>query len=133
MEKMVIESGRTIKVNNRLYYRVKMQCPVCLERGLNPEMKYWRHGECGGDLYVGGNAFYLCERCDDYGHVSEYGYSCPIHNKDDRKEYIQVKDLKYLGVAVSTAAQSMAGNDEAGLDFLEEFIINLRKRVSFFD
>ena len=127
MNKEVVTPGKTIKVDGRLYYRVRMQCPVCLEMGKNPEMKYWTHGDCGGDLYVGGNAYYFCSRCDDFGHVTAYGYSCPIHNTGEQKEYLKVKNIKYIGVAIATAAQAMAGNDEASLAFLEEFVINLRK------
>lgn len=123
--KEIVNPGKVIKVDGRLYYRVQCQCPVCLERGNHPEMRYWKHGDCGGDLYLGGNAYFICDNCGDTGHIMEYGYRCRIHSESTSSEYVGVNDPRYVAAAISTAGQLMCG--EAELDFLEEFIITLKK------
>ena len=88
MTKEIINPGRVIKVDGRLYYRLRYHCPVCIERGYQPEMRFWKHGDCGGDMYLGGNAHFMCDKCGETDHIMNYGYSCPIHNISSKGEFI---------------------------------------------
>ena len=126
MTKEILTPGKVIKVDGRLYYRVRCQCPVCLERGYHPEMRYWKHGDCGGDMYVGGNAHFMCDKCGETDHIMHYGYSCPIHNISSKGEFIGRINSEYIGVLLSTGPEFPDG-DGRDLEFLEEFVYNLRK------
>ena len=123
MTQETINSEQIIRVDGQLYYRLRMQCPVCLEMGKNPEMKYWTHGGCGGDIYVGEDASFYCRKCNEKGKVIEYGDGCPLCTMGSSN--LIGKGLKHRShVAAIAQAISYGG----GLESLENFIINLRKQ-----
>ena len=126
MKKKIINLEKVIKVDGRLYYRVRCPCPVCLERGYHTEMRYWKHGDCGGDMYLGGNAHFLCDKCGETNHMMNYGYSCPIHNISSKGEFIGEINSEYYRPGIATRILC----EEVGLDFLEEFIIKLKKYIN---
>lgn len=94
------------------YFQLYIPCPVCLEKGWPTQPTYWLHGaiingtECGGEMYVGENAFYYCKKCGRTEPVLNYGYSCPNHPKNgDNGEYIQVQNGRYILNAMTVASQ----------------------------
>lgn len=95
------------------YFQLYISCPVCLEHNVPTTPSYWTHGttntgsECGGDMYIGDNGYYYCERCGHMDLIVNWAYKCPnpIHNQNGMDAYISVTDGKYIGKAISIAGQ----------------------------
>ena len=93
-------------INGVEYYRLYITCPVCLDRGGEygrPE--YWRHGNCGGDIYVGSDARYYCDKCGRNEHVLKWKYKCPqCSNVDDYYvgEEGSFASAEAIGTAIAT-------------------------------
>ena len=114
------------------YFQLYIKCPVCLERGIGQlealEPILWSHDyknnntPCGGDIYVGDNAYYYCKKCGHTSHVVNWAYKCPRHSGDN-DEYVSVSDLKYLASSLTVAAQIVLGKD--GVKWLRKFTIAL--------
>ena len=107
------------------YFRVYISCPVCLDLGKNTPQSYWVHADsnCGGDLYMGENAYYLCKKCGISKHVMNWSYGCPNHSSGDTYEYIKAT-RQGLAQAVSTAGQMVSAT---GIAWLTSFLQNMEK------
>ena len=57
-----------LTLNGKTYIHVYISCPVCYERGNIHPATHWTHGkivngkECGGDIYLGEDAYYYCKK-----------------------------------------------------------------------
>lgn len=107
-------------INGVEYYRLYFRCPVCLERGIETATSYWTHADCGGDIYVGCDAYYYCDNCDAHSHVMNWAYKCPNHSSSDDE---------YVGAGVPAIAECIGTSVQmikpAGLSWLREFLRNL--------
>lgn len=61
------------------YFELVISCPACLSEGKNPPAVQWYHGDCGGKMYVGDNAYYLCGNCNEKSHAKNWHYKCQSH------------------------------------------------------
>ena len=100
------------------YFQLIIPCPSCLEKGLPTQKTQWTHHKCGGDIYVGDNAFYYCEECGHTEPVILWGYSCPNHPNG---EFYKITDGKYLLNAMTVAGEicKMA----TGVKFMRRFTV----------
>lgn len=102
------------------YFQLFIPCPSCIEKGKPTQPSYWTHSECGGDLYVGENAFYYCKKCGHTRPVMLWKYSCPNHPDG---EYYSISDGKYLLNAMTVAGEITKG--PGGIKFMRRFSANL--------
>ena len=91
------------------YFQLYIKCPVCLEKfgqmeALEPI--YWTHDykingtACGGDIYVGDNAYYYCKKCGHTSHVVNWAYKCPKHSGDN-DESDNYKNTQHSGTHIT--------------------------------
>ena len=106
--------------NGSTYFRLYIACPVCHEQGRNTPRSFWKHYNCGGDVYVGDNAFYKCKKCGHSSHVQAWGYNCPQHASSP-DEFVKA------GSAAIAAVMSTAGQlvKECGQQWLLKYMSNL--------
>lgn len=106
------------------YFQLHISCPVCIEHHLPTTPTYWTHGkiadgtECGGDMFIGDNGYYYCEKCGNKDLIVNWAYKCPnpIHGQNGMDEYLSITDGKYLANALIVAGEITTG--PAGLKWL---------------
>jgi hypothetical protein len=103
------------------YFELNISCPVCHDRGMNTPQTNWTHHGCGGSLFLGDDANYLCETCSQKSHVSIWKYGCPNHSRDTEYEFISTTSVG-LATSVSTAGQMVS---ETGVAWLQSFLANM--------
>lgn len=96
------------------YFQLVIPCPSCLENGKPTQTMTWTHSECGGDMYVGENAFYYCKKCGHTAPVVLWAYSCPTHG-----EFYKIKDGKFLLNAMVVGAEIC--KQDGGVKFMRKF------------
>ena len=109
-----------IQENGVSYFQLYIACPVCFENGRNTPRSFWEHYNCGGDIYIGENAFYKCKKCGHSSHVKYWGYNCPWHSGSP-DEFVKAGSAAIAGV-VSCAGQMV---NECGQQWLMQFLANL--------
>ena len=109
--------------NGATYYRLYLQCPVCVGRGVPTPTSYWQHydNNCNGPIYVGENAYYKCTKCGRSAHVLEWKYSCPTHSSNSNDQFIGV-GAEVLAKTIAVAGQLV---EAAGIAWLQSFLANL--------
>ena len=70
-----------IKIDDVVYYRLYVRCPECLEQGRHVNQDFWTHADCGGDIYIGDNAHFFCNRCKTTVPILNCSYECPNHSR----------------------------------------------------
>lgn len=98
------------------YFQLVIPCPSCLEKGLPTQTMAWTHAKCGGDMYVGENAFYYCKTCGHTAPVLLWAYSCPNHHDG---EFYKIKDGKFLLNAMVVGAEIC--KQDGGVKFMRKF------------
>ena len=111
--------------NGATYYRLYLQCPVCVGRGVAVPVSYWLHydNNCNGSIYVGENAYYKCTKCGCSAHVLEWKYSCPEHSNSP-DNFIGAGAVSSAAEAVAIAGQLV---EVAGITWLQSFLANWEK------
>ncbi len=107
------------------YFQLHIGCPVCIEHQIPTKPTFWIHGqgkngcECGGDIYIGDNGYYYCEKCHEKELIINWLYKCPnpIHGANGTDEYMSISDVKFLAEALTAAGQITA--DVGGLKWLK--------------
>lgn len=115
------------------YFQLHIKCPVCLEHDIPVETTDWVHGHksdgstCGGDIYIGDNGAYYCEKCGQTDLICNWGYKCSHHEQQGLGlgEYVNVSDGKYIAQAISVAGQI---TDIGGLKWLNKLTDALLKQ-----
>ncbi|MDR1221364.1 MAG: hypothetical protein LBL07_00605 [Tannerella sp.] len=57
------------------YFELYAACPICYEREKHGAAEYWSHHGCGGQIYIGDNAMFYCDKCKEECQVEK----CKIH------------------------------------------------------
>jgi len=110
------------RVGSYTYYGLFMSCPVCTSRGTHTSQQNWVHHLCGGTIYVGDNAHYLCDNCNHNSHVKQWKYGCPTHSGgSDNYEFVSVNSGE-LAATIAVAGQMV---NEAGVAWLQAFLANM--------
>lgn len=115
--------------NGVTFIQVYASCPECFVEGKTTQCESWKHGDnnCFGDMYVGDNAFFKCEKCGRSSHVKNWKYLCPSHSNSigtfmTDSNALSPTDCQGVCGAISTAGQLTL---EAGVSWLEKFLENI--------
>lgn len=111
----------TKTIGRNTFFELHVSCPVCHEREIFTSRSFWSHHNCGGTLFLGDNAYYLCNKCNKQSHVKDWKYGCPTHSSTDEIEFISSSSA---GVAAVLCTAGMMVN-EAGLTWLQTFLRNM--------
>ncbi len=111
----------TKQVGNHTFFELHISCPVCHDNGLNTPRTFWTHHNCGGSLFLGDNANYLCGTCNHMSHVKGWKYGCPSHSKGTTYEFLSTSSVG-LAAVLSTAGQMVS---ETGVAWLQAFLANM--------
>lgn len=103
------------------YFQLYIKCPICNQEGRPAPPEFWIHGDCGGDIYIGENACYLCKDCGYTDHLMKWKYWCPNHSKSD-DEYVELTDKAEYADVVAAAGQLVK---TAGIPWLTTLLKNL--------
>ena len=71
---------KKIEKDGVIYWEGYFACPVCFEGGRNDVPVYWKHYECGGQIYIGDNAKFYCEKCETNYSAFRWEFICPCHS-----------------------------------------------------
>jgi len=107
------------------YFELHSSCPVCVVLGRTTPATKWTHADCGGTMLVSNLAHYKCDKCGRISHVMNWKYRCPSHGSGfgNEEEYSPCSATA-LVEALSTA---MAITTKVGLEWMQDFITNLRE------
>lgn len=111
--------------NGYTYYELHISCPVCKSKGEHTPQTYWTHHGCGGVIFMGENAYYLCENCNRETHVKNWKYGCPNPNHGSGSE----SGYEFIGTTSGELASvvAVAGQmvTQAGVAWLQAFLANM--------
>lgn len=117
---------KSFQENGCTYYQLYASCPECLYLGKDAPRVFWKHDGCGGDMYVGDNAFYKCVKCGYTAPVVNWGYSCPNHS-GDTDCFMKIKAAGLVGLT-SPLEECVAIRGmllPCGLKWIQTFCANL--------
>ena len=95
------------------YYQLYCADPVEIEQGKDGKPSFWKHlnDNCGGDIYIGDNGYFYCDKCEKEVHVTECCFN------DDKTVEFGVKpnlrDFKHLAEAIAVGGM-ITGADGLG-------------------
>lgn len=107
------------------YYRLYIPCPICLREGRPSARALWSHNEDDGDMYIGDNAYYYCEKCEKTLPIIDWGYICGDCKKAGHEKAVKLTNIKEIAVAISISGMVTS---EAGLEWLERLTAALRRQ-----
>ncbi|GIM59639.1 hypothetical protein [Capnocytophaga canimorsus] len=98
------------------YFKLKIACPVCRERGITTPQTFWVHAynNCGGEIYIGDNACYYCKKCNHYEHIRTWKYKCPQHSTSD-DDYVGLGSVAAIAEVVSCAGMMVSATGQQWL------------------
>ena len=111
----------SFKRGSDTYFRLYIKCPVCNQNGVNVAPDFWVHNKCGGDIYIGDNAYYQCKDCGHSDHIMKWAYYCPTHSGSP-DEFVEVTDKSVIADVVAAAGQLVI---VAGIPWLQTLLKNL--------
>lgn len=119
-----MEKSKEIKrkqIGKTTYFELFANCPINYSDGKYAASNNWIHKDCGGTIYIGDNAYYLCDSCNSEEHVKNWKISSPdrsftVNTDIEEKESIPT-GLLFAGIMVN----------ETGLIWLQTFIKNTGK------
>lgn len=114
--------------NGVSYYRLYMGCPVCWRNGNPTEPSFWKHydNNCLGDIYVGDNASYKCEKCGHSVHVLDWKYDCPTHSSS--VDFFCGESCSSVdSIGVVRLMPSMV--ETCGILWIQSFMINFQRCI----
>lgn len=105
------------------YYQLYIKCPICNQEGRPVAPVFWVHADpdCEGDIYIGENAYYKCEKCGHTDHLMKWKYWCQGHSKSV-DDYVELTDKSEYADVVAAAGQLVKA---AGIPWLTTLLKNL--------
>ena len=107
------------------YYKLYIQCPICLREGRPSTRTLWSHIDDDGEMYIGDNAYYYCEKCEYTAPIIDWGYVCNDCKKAGHEKAVKLTNIKDFAVAI--AISGMVTTD-AGLEWLDKLTAALRRQ-----
>lgn len=111
----------SFKKDGYSYYQLYIKCPICNQEGRPVAPDFWVHADCGGDIYIGENAYYRCNDCGHTDHLMKWRYWCQGHSKSD-DDYVELTDKAEYADVVSAAGQLVKA---AGIPWFTTLLKNL--------
>ena len=117
IKKMTLRS-KTMGKNT--FLELHSSCMYCWDKGVMTAISSWTHKNCGGLIYIGDNAHYLCDKCDLQKPVSYGNFHCPNHDSTS-----EIPQMSFdLVVNYYSFPKSMMLN-QTSVDWLNKFLKNL--------
>ena len=95
-----------------IYHKLYIACPVCRERGKSPYV-LWRHGDdyCGGNIYIGDNAYVLCAKCNKSVSLKNLKFNCSLcsGSETDNISFVENQNSMAMTVAIPGMMVSAVG------------------------
>ncbi len=101
-----------------------MRCPI--ETCVEGEVSNWSHKDCGGRIYLTGNAYLYCEGCETKDHFLDWKFSCKIHWGKYQSPNINAVVLA-LSSAIASIQESIS-DKRIALHFMAGVQMGLYKR-----
>ncbi|GIM59638.1 hypothetical protein [Capnocytophaga canimorsus] len=100
-----MEKQKFFEKDGTKYFRLRVNCPTCREKGINTPSSYWTHlnDDCNGGIFIGDNAHFYCEKCGAEEHILKSKLSSPCCDSD-------VKESRILFVVESDNDSVVLGN-----------------------
>lgn len=108
--------------NGVLYYQMYTRNPICVECGKETPPLFWKHNECGGDIYIGNNAHLYCEKCGALFHHSHMKIHCKSDGCCDTVFVSETNDENYYDHLIGCAGYLIK---HTGLPWLKELLYNM--------
>lgn len=106
------------------YIHLPFRCPLCVEYGRKSEANLWTHSDengCGGDIYIGDDARWICSKCGEYFDMDDIVPSCNKHCKDGKARFSRPP---YFGM-IRSVEIALKGNSDYE-DWFHAFIRNIK-------
>jgi hypothetical protein len=103
-----------------IYYPLHIACPVCREKGISMPIEYWHHAGCDGLVFVGDDAYFICDKCGFKEFALHLKFQCPSCSESD-DYYIQQGTGNLPEIIACTGCML----NEAGQQWLLKFFSNL--------
>lgn len=115
-----MENLEHININGVEYYKF-----YCFDPEVNIYKRhFWKHYKCGGDIYIGDNAHFLCKSCGKTWPVQYSDYMSPF-TANVNGYYVYFSKIFNLNIAL-TALGSMV--PKLGQDWFMKTIIEVDKQ-----
>lgn len=63
------------------YIELYICCPECYDKGIPSKDSFVVHKDCGGSIYIGDNASYLCDSCNSESFVQNWKIHCDCESE----------------------------------------------------
>ncbi len=73
------------------YYSLYAECPNCVIEGHPAKPVFWKHDNCGGQMYVGDDAHVYCEKCKTKFPITNCQFECPDCTQYRREAVVKNK------------------------------------------
>lgn len=73
------------------YYSLYAACPNCVIAGHPAKPVFWKHDNCGGQMYVGDDAHVYCEKCKTKFPITNCQFECPDCTQYRREAVVKNK------------------------------------------
>ena len=122
-----MENLEHININGVEYYRLYCCDPAEIRNGTaNIEHHFWKHYKCGGDIYIGDNAHFLCRSCGETWSVKLSAFITPSAASNINDFYISPSKVELD--SIETIGLAGLITNYTGLDWLNQFLTNLQEQ-----
>ena len=122
-----MENLEHININGVEYYRLYCCDPAEIRNGTaNIEHHFWKHYKCGGDIYIGDNAHFLCRSCGETWSVKLSAFITPSAASNINDFYISPSKVELD--SIETIGLAGLITNYTGLDWLNQFLTNLHEQ-----
>lgn len=103
------------------FYELYISCPKCIDIGIVSNSIFATHKNCGGRIYIGDNAHYLCLECDSTSPAFNWRIECQCENSD-QIEFTETDNREFSRWHISIAGQLVS---KTGVAWLQRFLQNI--------
>lgn len=118
-----MENKGYIKIEDVSYIRLSSCDPVSEQSTYVTH--FWKHHDCGGDIFIGDNAHFLCEKCGQMWPVSFSNFMTPTTTSLNDFYISQTKT--FTGYHIALGEECI---DNLGIDWFVRFCDNVKKQYN---
>lgn len=116
-----MENKEYIEIEGICYIRLSCCDPVSEQS--NYVTRFWKHHDCGGDIYIGDNAYLLCKSCGETWPVLYSDYMSPF--TANVNDFYVSQSKTFTGYRISLGKECIR---HLGIIWLMRFIGNEEKQ-----